>query len=447
MKKLLIQKKEQLRQLTLSIQKYVDIREGKDGVAARALDDTEVVERSNTLKQIDDLEKEIDDLEAEVRAKEITVTHRTRGGGRDTRTPEQRFADEFSVSRAVFQMQRSSKVEGIESEVHQEGAKIAKECGLPIEGRGILIPNWVGRGGSATFEGRASNTTTALAAGNLIPTEQLAVVDGYRPITVIDDLGCTRYNNIYGLKSIPVSDLNADAGFVGEATATTDKDPNIRRVSLVPKQIRAKIDASWLLLAEASPELDAILYNRLQNAAANTVNRCILKGGASNEPTGLIDDTGVTEAVNTGTDGRVLTYEDIIDMMTVISSNDAENFTNWAYVTTPGMRGYLMKKSIEAGTNAEKVWERSQPNMLNGFKALATTLMPGNLVKGASGAVCHGIVHGAFSEMHVANWGVRQLIYDPNTNDTGIRIKLIEFWDYVAANPKAFSKILGAKIA
>lgn len=67
--------------------------------------------------------------------------------------------------------------------------------------------------------------------------------------------------------------------------------------------------------------------------------------------------------------------------------------------------------------------------------------------KGASGAVCHGIVHGAFSEMHVANWGVRQLIYDPNTNDTGIRIKLIEFWDYVAANPKAFSKILGAKIA
>jgi len=42
---------------------------------------------------------------------------------------------------------------------------------------------------------------------------------------------------------------------------------------------------------------------------------------------------------------------------------------------------------------------------------------------------------------------VRELIIDNVTDDSGLWIKLISFWDIVLANPKAFAKIVDVNVA
>lgn len=436
-------------QLTAKAQRLQELVDPKDANGqARNLTDAEIKERDTLVKDIQTLESDVERAKAAEQA--LLTANRHKATPIDApvvSTTKTRITD-FSVTRGV-QLLSQGRLHGpeggLEKEVHQEGERIARASGLPISGGGLLIPENLNAMNSDAAVAERATAASGVAAGNLIGTNQMALLNGYQPQTVLEELGATMHTGLVGINNFPVSDFNADAGFVGETDNSNTREPNIRRPQATAKAVRAKTLITWALAAQAGPSTDMLIGQNLAKATQNAINRVALNGGASNEPSGIIADSDVT-TVAIGTNGGAITYDLLIDMFGKLEVNDAGHFGERATVLTPEVKSVLQKLKIDTGSG-QFVWDPRVQSELLGYKALATSLMPSTLTKGTSSGVCHGMVHGSFDQMHVCNWAVNELIIDRASDDTGTYLKIISFWDIVLANPKAFAKIVDITIS
>jgi HK97 family phage major capsid protein len=394
------------------------------------------------------LDTEIKSLESAIDQKRTadSIAARTAGMNFETQNPnlsdprsrqnrvlgeEAKIHKRYSTSRAVqhFAGKLPANVDaGLEVEMHQEGERIARASGLPVSGQnGVFIPDVALRSG----------TTAPLDAGNLVPTSQSGVVDGYRYKLMLENLGVTVQDAMPGVNNIPVADFLAEAGFVAEAALTpVNIAANVRRPQLTAKAIYAKVLNNWYLQANAS-EADTVLNRTLLEAEATVLNKTIITRGAGTVASkGLMeaDDVIDVSAANGSALGRDL-------LVKMINSPDANNaiFNNPAFVCSPTIRERLMNLKVDEGSG-QFVWNLGSPDSLLGYNAVTTTLMPTNLEKGTGGATKQGVLFGHWSELIVLRWPVRQLIVNPYSNNDGVETKLISFWDWAARNPKAFAR-------
>lgn len=402
------------------------------------LTDAERTEMRSISQQIKDIdtqiedEKAIQDIASRAAASRFASENPQMRDPRNRMTPEsEKVAGRFSIARAVqlgAGKEKSNIDYGVEREMSQEGERIARASGLEIQDKpSVFLPDTVFRG---------STTTTAADAGNLVPTSQWGTVQGYRPKLILEDLGVTVIDALPGTNNIPVQDLTADAGFVGEAALTpTEPAANIRRPSLSGKAIYSKMTNGWYLQALTGNESNPVLTDTLLAAEGNILNKTIITRGAGTVASkGLMEMDDVVEV--TGANGDAVTRALLIQMLNSPDSNNA-SFAGPAWVTSPSIRQTLQNTAVDAGSGLF-LWDVRDPNMLLGHKAAVTTLMPTNLTKGTGGATKRGAVFGHFSELVVMRWPVRQLIINPYSNNDGTEIKLIAFYDWAAKNPKAF---------
>jgi HK97 family phage major capsid protein len=394
--------------------------------------------KSNISKVSDEIEVVAMADEIETRAAGSEFESRNQGqrppSGR--KTPEsEKIAQRFSISRAV--QLASGKTTGttdygLEKEMNAEGLSIARASGLQTEDKpSIFLPDTI-------FGEKRSDAGTALNAGNLIPTSQHAVREGYRPRLWLEDLGVNVMTALPGQNNMPVSDYLADGGIVGEADMTpATVAANVRRPAFSAKGFYSKIINGWYLQALAGDVASQELFKVLLRAEANIINKTsITRGSGTIASEGLLDLANVTDV--TGTNGDAITRSLLIDMINAPASNDAE-FSEPAWIVSPAIRKKLQKEIITSG-DASFVWDLKDPGMLLGYKAGVTSHMPTNLSKGTGGAVKHGVVFGHFSEFIIMRWPVRQLIINPYSNNDGVENKLISFYDWNTPNPKAFAK-------
>jgi len=381
--------------------------------------------------QIQD-EKAVQEVAARAAASKLATEKPEIRDPRNRMTPEsEKIQGRFSMSRAVQVGAGKEKANvdyGLEREMSQEGERIARASGLQIEDKpSVFLPDTVFR---------ASTTTTAADAGNLVPTSQWGTVQGYRPKLILEDLGVRVIDAMPGTNNIPVADLTADAGFVGEASlVATEPSANVRRPSLSGKAIYSKMTNGWYLQALAGNESNTVLTDTLLAGEGNVLNKTIITRGAGTVASkGLMEMDNVVEV--TGSNGDAVTRALLIQMLNSPEANDA-NFANPAWVTSPSIRQTLQNTLVDSGSGLY-LWDVRDPYQLLGHKAAVTTLMPTNLTKGTGGAIKRGTVFGHFSELVVLRWPVRQLIINPYSNDAGTEIKLIAFYDWAAKNPKAF---------
>ena len=398
--------------------------------------------------QLRTLDAEIKTLESAIEQKRTAdnIAARTAGMNFDNQNPtmsdprsrqnrvlgeEAKIAKRYSTSRAIQHAsgKLSATVDaGLEIEMGQEGERIARASGLPTSNQqGIFIPDVALRSGTAT----------ALDAGNLVPTSQTGVVDGYRYKLLLESLGVTVQDALPGANNIPVSDFLAEAGFVAEASMTpVDVAANVRRPALTAKAVYAKVLNNWYLQAN-SAEADTVLNRTLLEAEATVLNRNIItRGSGTVASKGLLEMDDVVEV--TGANGSALSRELLVKM---INSPDANNaiFMNPAFVVSPTIRERLMNEKVDAGSG-QFIWNLGQPDNLLGYNAVTSTLMPIDLTKGSAPNTKQGVVFGHWSELLVLRWPVRQLIINPYSNNNGVETKLISFWDWAARNPKAFAR-------
>ena len=391
------------------------------------------------ITEVRTLVTELETLEAE---QEALVKMRSRKHDqikRSQKTPEQKLQERFSFFKVVRELKEGKKFTGAELEMHQIGLEQARESNnLGISG--FALPTLK----PAQIEERTTLTAgVAATAGNLIATNLYDFVPALAPMVKLLGLGANLMTNLVGNIDIPAGNAIATATFNTEQGDAAETNPTIKKVTMTPKRLAAWTEMSLQMLAQSSINLENYVTSQLIGAEARALDRVGLNGGATNEPVGILSLSG-TNLVAIDTNGGAITRAKLIEMMTKLADENADEGT-MAFLSTPGVKGYLMNQISSAGVGPF-IWQDN--NTILGIRAETSNLLPKNLVKGSSGAVCHPVIHGDFSKLLIGNWGVRDVTIDNVTRiiQGGVRVVINSFWDVQCVHPKQFSVIKDALI-
>jgi HK97 family phage major capsid protein len=288
-------------------------------------------------------------------------------------------------------------------------------------------------GGSAGSEG-----------GVNVQTSVGSIIDILLPKTVLAGLGVQRLSGLVGNLDLPTASTLPSAGWNTENGSATEKSPAFSKITLSPKRLAAYIQVSNQLMLQSSNSIDGYVRNWLLNAMAQSLETAAIKGGGSNEPTGIIANANVNvtfaggAASNaTNANGAAPVWADVVNLMKAVEN---ANGNGVAYLTNPTVKAKLQTTSRQAsGVEGNFIWPAGGTD-LNGYNVQTTTLVPSNLSKGSSSTLS-ALIFGDFSKMCVANWGGMELTVDPYSGATAglTNVVLNAYLDTALLQPAAFA--------
>lgn len=307
------------------------------------------------------------------------------------------------------------------------------------QARGIVVP----------FEVMKRDLTvgTATAGGHLVATNLLtgSFIDMLRNAMVINRMGATMLTGLVGNIAIPRQTGGATAYWLAESGSATESQPAFDQVAMSPKTVSAFSDISRKLMQQSSLDVEAFVSNELALTLAHAIQTAAIKGGGSNEPTGILSTAGIGSVVG-GTNGLAPTWAHIVELETDVSVANADIGT-LGYLTNNKVRGKLKTTSKVSGQNGF-IWEAGDAP-LNGYATATTNAVPSNLDKGTSTGVCSAIIFGNWADLIMGMWGGLDLLVDPYTGSTSGTVRVVAHQDVDVAvrHAESFSAMLDALTA
>lgn len=299
---------------------------------------------------------------------------------------------------------------------------------------GILVPVDVLK--------RDLNVGTAAQGGDLVATDLLSgsFIDMLRNRAVMMRLA-TVLTGLNGNIAIPRQTGGATAYWVAESGAPTESTQAVDQVTLSPKTVGAYTEYTRKMLLQSSIDVEAFVRADLAATLALEIDRAAINGsGASNQPTGILNTTGIGDVAG-GTDGLAPTWAHIVDLETQVATANADVST-LRYVTNAKVRGKL--KTTEKATNTAQFIMVEMGGM-NGYESIITNQVPSNLTKG-SGTNLSAIVFGNFADLIIGMWGGLDLTVNPYAMDTsgGVRVTVLQDIDLAVRHAESFAAMQDA---
>jgi HK97 family phage major capsid protein len=431
---------EKLEGVTQRQNELMAIRSGKaPGIEKRELNEDEMaefdllVEEGNELKRGIEVEKKFED---QARSNAAMHFSNVEAENKDLNKAKR----DYSILRAIKLKSQGKPLDGLEAEMHQEAEREARERGMSVEG--VAMPSFM-----MDVQKRDLTVGTAATAGNLVSTDLGEFVPALRPRMKVMELGATVLSGLTGNLDLPIGNALASATWEGENDAAAETTPTTSKLSLSPNRLAAFTDVSKQLMVQSnSVSVEAWVRSELSNAIARAVDLAAINGsGASNQPTGILNTAGIG-SVAMGTDGGTPTFPALVDLETAIAVDNAD-VENMAYLTTPGIRGYLKSLALTAN-NAGFTWSANGAG-LNGYNAQISTQVPSTLDKGATSGSCHAILFGNWADLIIANWGMVDIIVDPYTRSKEGLVQLVvnSYWDVGVKHAESFAAIKDATLS
>tara|TARA_B100000214_G_scaffold98398_1_gene68514 strand:- start:729 stop:2660 length:1932 start_codon:yes stop_codon:yes gene_type:complete len=274
---------------------------------------------------------------------------------------------------------------------------------------------------------RTMNTTNSSA---VVFTDQSYgnLVDALTPFSTILQLPVTRLTGNTGNVSIPrVSSLSTAGWVASEGGDVSASDPSLDTISLDEKVLGVYTDLTRLLLNNSDGfSTENMVRNNLLRATGVALDAAALSGsGASGEPTGLVNVSGVN--TTTFSSSGAPSFDEYIAMESAIyADNKNLDGNSVAYLLTPALNGAA--KSLQttgAGSPAA-----ARDGFLNGFPILISSQVPTN-----------NAILGDFSEFIVATWGggleveaSREALFLSG----GLRLRVLTSMDFGVKHPVSF---------
>ncbi|MEY8688331.1 MAG: phage major capsid protein [Leptothrix sp. (in: b-proteobacteria)] len=350
---------------------------------------------------------------------------------------------------------------GFEREVSND---IAKRSGKDTQG--FFLPThlpfapseehlraWRMMGGGQGMQSRAPYLTgTAGQGGNLVQTQLLSdqFIEVLRNQLVTAQLGARYLTGLTGNIDIP-RQITQTAGFwVAESGAPTEAEATFDKVSLRPKTVGALSKMSRLMLLQATPAIEMIAREDLLKIMALAIDVAALSGsGASNQPTGIVNQSGVGAVVG-GANGANLSFDHIIQLQYATKFANAPQSAT-GYALNSKAVGYL---STQKATTGQYLWDpqggltNSSPDRLKGRQYAESQQLRSTLSKGTSTGVCSEIIYGNWQELLIAEWGVTEIMvnpYDSTGFTTGdVLIRAFQTMDIGVRHGASFSAMTDA---
>ncbi len=345
----------------------------------------------------------------------ITKNQPTQAAIEDTKigmTDEQ--TDNFSIVRAVNALVTGNWNDaGFEREMSDEMAsKLGKRA------QGFYIPTDVLM--------RDMNVTTATAGGHTVATDLLSgsFIDMLRNKMATVGLGATMMNDLVGNIAIPRQTGGATSYWVAESGAITESQPAFDQVSMSPKTVGSMSDISRKMLLQSSLDVESFVRNDLATSLALAIDSAAINGsGTSNQPTGVLNTTGIGSVVG-GTNGAAPDWADIVDLESAVAVDNAD-MGALGYLTNASVRGKLLQTEKASGT-AQYVW--SDNNTLRGYGATVSNQVPSNGTKG-TGSNLSSMLFGNWNDLIIGTWGGIDINVDTSTGSASGTVRVVALQD------------------
>jgi len=286
---------------------------------------------------------------------------------------------------------------------------------LGRETQGVYVP-W-----DVMANGERRDITVGTEGVDIVATEFQPPIDLLRDRLVTRAAGATVLTGLRGDVQFPRLAGGATGAWVAEGAAPSETTQTFGQVKLSPKQLAAFSDITRQTLLQASFDVEAMVRSDMTAALATEIDRAALHGtGASNQPTGVINQSGVG-VVSIGANGGAPTWAHIVALEEQVAIANAD-VGRLAYITNPKVRRKL-KATSKAGTEAIFVWGDGD-TPVNGYRALVTNLVASNLTKG-TGTNLSAVFFGNWEELLIGIWGDIEVIVDPYTASTTGTVRIV----------------------
>lgn len=427
---------------------------------------------ADELKRVGEIDAEITQVDDEIKAFE-TLEKRAKkpvnfgfnGSASNGEEKELRkMANEFSISRATQAVSSGKRLDGVYAEFNEMAEEEMRMSGVAHSrsSDSILIPSHLLadialRNASKRNKYKQKRAMTVTGGdpvgeqgGYNVQTDVMGIVEVLAPYMALGDLGIQTLSGLRGNLSWPKSSQGyTGGGWATENGTATEISPEFTELQLSPKRFAAWVDVSKQLLAQSNNSIDAFVTNLLLETLATQMEQKFIKGGGSNEPTGILSNSGITTLYagaaasnSTNANGANLVFQDITNLIKTVMKSNARNaqfLTNYdvqaALQNTP-----RQASGVEGNTIIKEDFER-----LNGRQVAYTTNVPSNLTKGSASDLS-AIICGDFSKMITGSWGGIEIARDTMTGlkagkDT---IVINSYVDMILSHAEAFAAIKDA---
>ena len=322
--------------------------------------------------------------------------------------------DNFSIVRAVNALVTGNWNDaGFEREMSDEMAgKLGKRA------QGFYIPTDVLM--------RDLNVTTSTAGGHTVATDLLSgsFIDMLRNKMATVGLGATMMNDLVGSIAIPRQTGGATSYWVAESGAVTESQAAFDQVTMSPKTVGSMSDISRKMLLQSSMDVESFVRNDLATSLALAIDSAAINGsGASNQPTGILNTSGIGSVVG-GTNGAAPDWADIVDLESAVAIDNAD-MGALGFLTNAATRGKLLQTEKASGT-AQYVW--SDSNTLRGYNAAVSNQVPSNGTKG-TGTALSSMVFGNWNDLIIGTWGGIDINVDTSTGSASGTVRVVALQD------------------
>lgn len=256
-------------------------------------------------------------------------------------------------------------------------------------------------------------------------------IDVLRNSSSVMQAGARMLTGLSGDVAIPKKATAASAAWIAtEGGAATESEMTTTSVSMVPRQLAAFTDITRQLRQQSSLDAEALVRDDLAQSLALAVDLAALQGsGASGQPTGIKNTSGIN-TVDFGTSPVLVpSYAKVVDMETAVAEDNAL-VGNLAYILPAAMYGGL--KTTEKATNtAQFVVEPG--GTINGYRAIVSNQ-----------CTAGDMFFGNFSDLLVGMWGAGvDITVDPFSLSTTGSVRIVAFQTIDVAVRNAVSFCLG----
>ena len=230
------------------------------------------------------------------------------------------------------------------------------------------------------------------------------------------------------------------SGWVAENAALSFSDFEHDPVTLSPRHTGCITEFSRNLLMQSSPDIEDLLRSDFAKQLAQAIDAVAIKGGGSNEPTGILATSGIG-AVSLGTpDGGAPTWAAIIS---VIAEVEIDNAMGSAFLTNS--KAVKKMRSTAKVSSTDSVMIQESPNELAGYPLASTNLVPSNLVEGSSGATLSALIFGDFADLLIGYWSELDILVNPFESTAyskgNVQVRGMATCDVKLRHPESFAAI------
>lgn len=315
-------------------------------------------------------------------------------------------------------------------------AAAAERAGKDPEG--VMVPSDILRAKRDLTAG------TATAGGHTVSTDLLAdsFIDSLENAMRVRQAGATLLSGLVGNVAIPRQTSGATAYWVAESGAVTESQAAFDQVSLTPKTVGAFSDISRKLLLQSSIDIESFVRNDLALRLALAIDLAAINGsGASNQPTGILNTTGIGDVAG-GTNGLAPTWTHVVNVKKEVAKDNS----------LMGSLGWLLNadtvgklQTTEKASSTAQFILGEDASRLCGYPVHETNQVPNNLTKG-TGTDLSALIFGNWADLVIGLWGGLDINVDTATGSTAgtVRVVALQDADIAVRHPQSFAAMQDA---